>query len=107
MEIHSSSLSFVARRLKANEFNDDQRFSNNNDSEATQNKTKLRLLSSAEIESDINSDDFKQLSVNINQQENLSTDPRSQRAINAYIQENIQPLKNQRSELISKIDFFV
>ncbi|MCK5121963.1 MAG: hypothetical protein KAQ91_08255, partial [Methylococcales bacterium] len=58
------------------------------------------------VENNFKAEDVKLLSDNIQKQEKTATNTRTSRALNAYIQENTQPLKDQRTELVSRIDVF-
>lgn len=100
MEIHSSSLTYIPSRVK------------------TKNKNEVQNESSLKKEEPINQQliiknndlfkatDLDKISSDIKNQTKHPMSTRSSRALNAYIQENIQPLKNQRSELVSKIDIY-
>jgi hypothetical protein len=105
MEIHSSSLSFVPNRVEAKKKNDNQQSTPSDDglkNPASNNPQSLEkstpILKVADVE--LLSNDIESLKSPIK-------NVQSNRALNAYIQENIQPLKNQRSELVSRIDFYV
>ena len=102
MEIHSSSLAFIPAGNNASNKHDGAPHSNNNDSVDSQKS--LTLPPPEEIEKSFNAKDFQQISDDIEKQQNRPTNIRTAHALDAYTQQNIQPLKNQRSELITGID---
>ena len=102
MEIHSSSLAFIPAGNNAAKQHDETRLSSNNDSVESQKS--LPLPPTKEIEKSFNARDFHQLSEDIEKQQNRPTNFRTAHALVAYTQQSIQPLKNQRSELITGID---
>lgn len=107
MEIHSSSLSFIPHKAGAKKKNDHLQLlpkedhltdtvSNTDASQAlAKNTTHVKVAKVNRLSNDI--DSLKSLGKNIH----------SNRALNAYIQEKTQPLKNQRAELVSSVDFYV
>jgi len=105
MKIHSSSLASIPARYKANTHNEAQ------NSKAKKNEDELLRSSDVEhpqptIQVKDNLEQFNSLHIATPIQ-NTPVNTRSHQAVNAYIQETNQPLKNQRSELIAGIDFFV
>ena len=104
MEIHSSSLAFILPENNATNKHDETRLSNKNDS--VDSKKSLTLPPPKETEKSFNAKNFQQLSEDIEKQQNRPDNSPTARALDAYTQQNIQPLKNQRSELISGIDIF-
>jgi len=102
MEIHSSSLAFIPAGNNAANQHDETRPSKNKDRVETQKS--LTLPPVTETEKHFNARDFHQLSEDIEKQQDRSPNLRIARALDAYAQQSIQPLKNQRSELITGID---
>jgi hypothetical protein len=102
MEIHSSSLAFIPAGNNATNKHGETPLSSNNDSADSQKN--LTLPPPKATEKSFNAKDFRQLSENIEKQQNRPTNFRTAHALDAYTQQNIQPLKNQRSELITGID---
>lgn len=107
MEIHSSSLASIPARYNAKNKNDESRLINivekNIDSPK---KLSLTLPPPSGVDKAYESNDFLELTDKINQQ-GKPINSRTSRALNSYIQEDIKPLKDKRSELISSIDYFV
>ena len=105
MKIHSSSLASIPARYKANNHNEAQ------NSKAKKNEDELQNSSPIEHRQPTIQvkDKLKQVNLlNIAKPlQNAPVNSRTHQALNAYIQETNQPLKNQRSELITGIDFFV
>ncbi len=101
MEIHSSSLSFILANENFRAKKNSQHSSNLKTANSENEITIVALSSRPATISDIET-----LSSDIKKQQNTSTDLRNSRALNLYIQENTQLLQNQRSDLISRIDFF-
>ena len=104
MKIHSSSLAFIHAGNNGTNKQDESPLSNNG---RVDSQKSLTLPPPKETEKSFNATDFQQLSENIEKQQNRPTNSRTARALDVYTQQNIQPLKNQRSELISGIDIFV
>ena len=104
MEIHSSSLAFIPARNNDANKHDNTNLSNNTDRVDSQKN--LILPPPKEAVKSFNASDFQQLSEEIEKQQSRPTNPHTARALDVYTQQNTQPLKNQRSELISGIDFF-
>ncbi len=109
MKIHSSSLiSVPAGYNNAKKNNDESRPINiiekNNNSRSQES---LTLFPAKNVDKSFKSKDFLQLTDNIQQLQDQPANARTARALNSYIQENIEPLKDQRSALITSIDFFV
>jgi len=105
MEIHSSSLSFIPKGVEAKKKNDNQQSTPRDDSlKKPVSNNPQSLTKSTNI---LNVTDVEHLSNSIESLNNPIKNVQSNRALNAYIQENIQPLKNQRSELVSGVDFYV
>ena len=102
MEIHSSSVAFRPAGNNAANKHDESRPSKNIDRVETQKS--LTLPPVTETEKHFNARDFHQLSEDIEKQQNRPTNLRTALALDAYTQQSIQPLKNQRSELITGID---
>lgn len=100
MEIHSSSLAFIpAGYNKNNKSNANSALPKDKDTLPAPQRTQR-------VENNFKAEDVKLLSDNIQKQEKTATNTRTSRALNAYIQENTQPLKDQRTELVSRIDVF-
>lgn len=105
MEIHSSSLSFIPTRIEAKKKNDNQQSSPDEDRfKKPAPSTPQSLEKSTPM---LKVADVELLSSDIESLKSPIKNVQPNRALNAYIQENIQPLKNQRSELVSRIDFYV
>lgn len=100
MEIHHSSLSYS--HLRGNP----QNKASINPDKLISAVAKTELLIKLD-QTDNESTDIKQLTDEINSPVKTPKNLRESHALNAYIQENTQPLKNQRSGLISGIDLFV
>lgn len=98
MEIHSSSLAFIPAGYNAKNKKDESQSSVNKDS--PQALTSLPPPKKVKDLSKIT--DFQELSNEIKKIDNKP----SKLAVNAYIQQNIEPLKNQRAELAPSIDLF-
>ncbi|MCK5831735.1 MAG: hypothetical protein KAH20_15680 [Methylococcales bacterium] len=106
MEIHSSSLRFIPNRVEAKKTNDNQQLAPSDDSLKT--PVPISSQSLAISTNSLNVNDIDLLSNDINSlKKNLFKNIHSNRALNAYIQENIQPLMNQRSELVTRVDFYI
>ena len=105
MKIHSSSLASIPARYKANNHNEAQK------SKAKKNEDELQNNSPIEHRQPTiqAKDNLKQVNLLhiAKPLQNAPVNSRIHQALNAYIQETNQPLKNQRSELITGIDFFV
>ncbi len=100
MEIHSSSLAFIPSGYTRN---------NNSNEEHVLSKNKKTLPAEQpgkRVDNNFKAEDIKLLSNKIEEQEKTVINTRITRALNAYTQENTQALKNQRTELVSGIDFF-
>jgi len=108
MEIHSSSLTFTPISHNVKNRNDEaQQLANNSKvKDNIQNQPVLSLPSPKTSKVDFKRTDLQQVSAELEKQKKSTTNSQNSRALNAYIQENIQPLKNQRTELISGIDLF-
>jgi hypothetical protein len=107
MEIHSSSLASTPIGHNVKNRNDEVRLSSNSKvKDKTQIQPVLSLPSPKTSKVNFKTTDLQQISAELENQKKSTTNPQNSRALNAYIQENIQPLKNQRSELISGIDLF-
>ena len=104
MEIHSSSLAFIPAGNNATNKHDETRVSKNIDTVDSQKS--LTLPPPKQTESSFKAKDYQQLSEDIEKQQNRPTNYPTARALDVYTQQNIQPLKDQRSELISGIDIF-
>lgn len=106
MEIHSSSLTFIPASHNAKERNDQSTATNNN----TEDKASTDSLSSPSytntVDKKIDAPTIDLITNNIEQQRKVLSNSRTSSAINAYIQENAQSLKTERSELVSGIDLF-
>ena len=108
MEIHSSSLAYIPNRSNANSNNDaSQTVNKKSDHDNQKNQSALPLPPPQPVEKSFKATDFDALSNKINKQQNAPTNSRTVQAVNAYVQQDTQTLKNQRSELISGIDLFV
>jgi len=105
MEIHSSSLAYVPKKVEAKK--------NNVNKPSTPSEEGLKKPVSAKPQSMVNAkgivnvSDIDTITNGIKKTQTGSFNTQPNRAINAYIQENIQPLKDQRSELVSKVDFYI
>lgn len=108
MEIHSSSLTFTPIGHNVKNRNDEaQQLANNSKvKDNVQIQPVLSLPSPKTSKVDFKTTDLQQVSAELEKQKKSTTNSQNSRALNAYIQENIQPLKNQRTELISGIDLF-
>ncbi len=106
MEIHSSSLAYIPKKVEAK---------NNNISKPSAPDVEDSLKKSVETKPEslanakhlINVSDIDSISSGIKNLKKGSFNTQSNRALDAYIQENIQPLKDQRSQLISRVDFYI
>ncbi len=108
MEIHSSSLATIPAGYKARHKNDETRLVNIVEKNIDSDKIDSHRQSVPNTENDTTkTKELQRLTDRINQQQNRPMNSRTSRAINSYVQENIKPLKNDRSELISGIDLFV
>ena len=104
MEIHSSSLTFIPARYNTKNRND-QSPSTNIDQETTPSS----VSSSSQMSTVDKKNDAPTLELitnKIEQQRKVLSNSRTTHAVNAYIQQNEQPLKAQRSEFVSGIDLF-
>lgn len=107
MKIHSSSLASIPARYKANNHNETQnpKAKKNEDSLQDRSAIELKHLQSPiQIKNTLKQADLLHIATPL---QNFPVNSRSDQAINAYIQETNQPLKNHRSELITGIDIFV
>ena len=104
MEIHSSSLAFIPARNNSANKHDETHLSTKND--RVNNQKSLIHPPLPETEKRFNAKDFEQLSEDIEKHQNRPTNSRTARALDVYTEQNTQLIKNQRSELISGIDFF-
>ncbi len=107
MEIHSSSLTRIPAGYIAKNKKDFTQPLQPAINKAVQEQAPLNLPSPQDIEDKLKNANLLQLSGTEEHSTNRPPNSRTARAINAYIQEDIYPLQNQRSELISGIDFFV
>lgn len=103
MEIHSSSLAYIPASYRSRD---------NNEQTAPQQKNNSHPLHSLvsplpTVDKKIDAPTLELATRHIEQTAKVLSNPRTSHAVNAYIQESAQPLKNQRSELISGIDLFV
>ena len=107
MEIHSSSLAFIPAGYNAKNRNDQAQVSNTKKETSVQ--TDLITSSSAPLTHDNknNVTKIQLITDDIDQQKKTPVNSRTARAVNAYIEQNSEPLKMQRSELISGLDLFV
>jgi hypothetical protein len=105
MEIHSSSLTHIPAGYIAKNKKDVTLLPAFN--KAVQEQAPLNLPSPQDIEDKLKNANLLQLTGTEEHPKNRPANSRNARAIDAYIQEDIKPLQNQRSELISGIDFFV
>jgi hypothetical protein len=105
MEIHSSSLAYIPKKFEAKK--------DNANKPSTPSEGDLKKTVSAKPQSMVNAkgivnvSDIDNISNGIKNIQTGSLNTQSNRALNAYIQENIQPLKEQRSELVSRVDFYI
>jgi len=107
MEIHSSSLASIPSGYNARHKNDESRLIKivEKNLQGQQNKS-LILPPPVKIDETSQAYEFQDLTDKINQQQQ-PVNSRTSRALNSYIQENVKPLKKERSELISGIDYFI
>jgi hypothetical protein len=105
MKIHSSSLAYIPSGYKPANRNDQSQLP---DSKKEKNGETSPLSASlpATVYEKANVTKLQLISEVIEQRQKIPSNSRTAYAVNAYIQENSQPLKNQRSELISGIDTF-
>ena len=107
MEIHSSSLASIPIGHSAKNRNDETQLpANQKAKNSLQIQPPLSLPSPKAKVGDLTVADLSQLTDELEKQNNSTANTQNGRALNAYIQENIQPLKNQRSSLISGINLF-
>ncbi|MCF6203680.1 MAG: hypothetical protein L3J59_08435 [Methylococcaceae bacterium] len=105
MEIHSSSLAYIPKKIEAKKNNANKPF--------TPNEVGLKEPALAKSQSKPHSTSISNISNidaisnGINKRQPALLNTQSNRALNAYIQENIQPLKDQHSELVSRVDFYI
>ncbi len=105
MKIHSSSLASIPKKFEAKK--------NSANNASLPSEVSLKEPVSAKPQSMVNAkgivtvSDIDTIINGIKKTQTGSFNTQPNRAINAYIQENIQPLKNQRSELASKVDFYI
>jgi len=106
MKIHSSSLASIPARYKANNHNEAQNTRVKNNTDSPQDSSVLASAPQPPIQdrNAIKAVDLPQASKVF---QHTSINSNAHQALNAYIQETNQPLKNQRSEIIAGIDFFV
>ncbi len=104
MKIHSSSLTIIPAGYSAKNRND-QSPSTNKDQETTPNSVSSSSLIST-VDKEFDAPTLDLITNNIEQQTKVLSNSRTAFAVNAYIQQNTQPLKAQRSELVSGIDLF-
>ncbi len=98
MEIHSSSLAYIPNGYQPKN-------TKKQETESLQSEVQsLPLVNKIEKPSETES--FRQLTTIIESQHTHPSNSRKARAVDAYVQESIKPLKAQRSELISNIDLF-
>lgn len=100
MEIHSSSLASIPAGYNRNKSKDNSTLSKD---QATLPSPQQQPQGKA---NDFKAEDVKQLSDNIDKQQKTITNTRTSQAVNAYVQQNTQPLKDQRTDLVSRIDLF-
>jgi len=105
MEIHSSSLAFIPNGQNTKNKTDNT-LRTNSPKDNQQNQAIPTLPPPEPTPKSFNANDFKQLSDEINKQQNSPTNKRTANALNAYAQQETQALKSQRSGLISGIDLF-
>lgn len=99
MEIHSSSLALAPAKTKNSELQKNKNIKHDS--------AKIDDLVTPDIKQKTSKvTDYHKISNEIDKQQNVLKQSNPSQAINAYIQENTQLLKNQRTELISGIDFF-
>ncbi len=105
MEIHSSSLASIPKKFEA------KKNSANKASLPSEVSLKepvsAKPQSKANTKGTVNISDIDTISKGIKNRQTGSLNTQSNRALNAYIQENTQPLKDQRSELVSSVDFYI
>ncbi len=107
MKIHSSSLASIPARYKANNHIEAQNSKAKKNGDRLQNSTTIehqQQQPTIQVK-----DNLKQINLlHITKPlQNVPVNSRIHQALNAYVQESNQPLINQRSELITGIDFFV
>lgn len=106
MEIHSSSLNGIQPAYHTKNTDKDRLASNKENKESTENTDRLLLADIDHVNKIYDINELEQLTETIEKQKKILTNSVAGRALKAYSQENVQHLKNQRSELISRIDFF-
>jgi len=106
MEIHSSSLAFIPAGFNGKNRHDSSQLSNA-DKETRIESIEVLPSTTKAVEGKKNIPQLQKISDDIEQQQKTPSNSRTARAVNAYIQENSEPLKTQRSELISGLDLFV
>lgn len=106
MKIHSSSLAFVPSGHKAANRNDQLQPTNSRKENSAETRPLSSSLPVTAAYEKANLPKVQLISDNIEQLQKTPPNSRTAHAVNAYIQENSQTLKNQRSELISGIDIF-
>ena len=99
MKIHSSSLAYIPTGYQPKN-------TKKQEVESIQALAPQSSLLPSKIEKPFEIKSFQQLSSTIESQPISSSNSRQARALNAYAQESIKPLKTQRSDLISNIDLF-
>jgi hypothetical protein len=99
MEIHSSSLAFIPNGYHPKN-------TKKQETESIQHQAPQSLALVERIEKPVETKSFQQLTTIIESQQTILTNSPTARALDAYVQESIKPLKTQRSEFISSIDFF-
>ncbi len=106
MKIHSSSLAFIPSGHKAANRNDQSQSLNSSKENSTETSSLSSSLPVNAVYEKTNLPKVQLISDDIEQLQKTPPNSRTAYAVNAYIQENSQTLKNQRSELISGIDVF-
>lgn len=100
MEIHSSSLASIPSGYQQKATNKEQ------DTDKVISPAPQSQLLLKEINKPFDTKSFQQLTTLIENQHTVPTNSRTARALDAYAQESIKPLKIQRSEFISNVDIF-
>ncbi|MCK4841480.1 MAG: hypothetical protein KAT04_06305 [Methylococcales bacterium] len=107
MKIHSSSLAFIPTGYSSADKKEHIQPVNNITKTGSENKQDVLIQNPAkelvQTSKTVDTDIVKLFEAI----EKLTITPINSHAVNAYILENIQPLKQQQSELLPRIDIFV
>jgi len=106
MEIHSSSLASIPSGYSPKNRNDPSQLSDSNRENKAESSTVSSPANTKAVDTKFDIPKLQLISDDIEQQQKPPTNSRTAHAVNAYAQESSQALRNQRSELVSGIDFF-